>query len=191
LGCSSELSTQREIESYVKKTYGKNFIITLIDSDDVGVTDSSRAGTSKTWRIDLKERDLDITFELENYLSRSIKFLDGASFGPVKSYYVSTYAQEKAKILHKEVLKIVDKYPDVEYVEDESSPSDRFMVYNSNHNEFIKCIKEIDKLYNFPRDTNIRFLATVMDENNNIVDTWLYSYSSGKKKLDTSLLKPR
>lgn len=187
-GCSDELSTDKETERYIRKNYGKDFTMTLIASDCTGETEPGRAGDYKLWTVVLNEDGNEITFVLRNYLTRAVQFLDGASFGPLKSQYESSYAKEKSKIVHDQILKIVDQYTDIKYEEDESD-SDRFIIYNGNYEEYADCIHQIDTLYDFPRDTNITFFATMYDENGVVIDSWLYEYSSGDKKLDMSLLE--
>lgn len=206
-GCSEELSTEKETERYIKKNYGKDFTMTLAESDCSGESERTggpdragerdstvesepgKAGDYKTWTVVLKENGHEITFVLRNYLSHAVQFLDGASFGPLKSRYESSYAIEKSRIVHEQVLNIVDQYADVKYIEDDSD-SDRFEIYNSSYDEFADCIRQIDALYAFPCDTGIRFFATMFSENGEVIDSWLYEYSSGNEKLDMSLLEP-
>lgn len=180
-GCGAKLSTKKDVEKYVKRIYGKEYTLTLIGD----------FRQERKWEVNLKDKNIEVTFELRNFLRPSIQFLDNTSFGPIKEYYQSTYAIEKAKIVHDNVLKIVRRYPDIEYIEDAVEKSDRFIVHNNNYKDFIKCIKEIDKLYSFPIDTYYLFFATVYDDENNVADSWLYSYSIGDKKLDESLLQPK
>lgn len=190
-GCTARLRTADEVRYYVEQTYGKDFSLWPVEPDGQTGSQSDRPASSQTWKVILQEAGHDISFELRNYLTNSIQFLDGASFGPVVSRFESTYAIEKARAVHDQVLNIVAGFPDVEYVEDDNLRSDRFVVHNSNFEAFIACIQEIDRLYSFPQDTVIRFFATVIDRNDAIVASWLYNYSTGEKQLDISLLRPR